>query len=672
IRNYVRDLRVRSKLFLMLLLPVAALLCFSVSGIVDKARTARESNDVEQLSVLGTDLSALVHELQRERGSSGIFLGSHGATFGPELRAQRPNTDRRRAALRARLALIDVNAHGGEFAQMIAEALRRADRLSAHREAVDNQGVPLREGVQYYTDLNATLIGAIGYLSRLSSNAAINGRITAYVSLIQAKEQTGIERATLSSVFAADRFGEGMLERLVGAINSQNVYGSIFRAYASPEDRDLYEQKLQGGFADELLKLRQTALGRAQSGGFGVDPSHSFAVLTAKIDALRDVEARLSSELLESARGMHQRSISALLAFAALSAAVALGALLAALWLSLSITVPLDRASELAVAIASGDLTVLVESHGSDETGKLLSAMRTMVAKLKMMVGDVSAGASALSAAAAQVAESSQSLSQGTTEQAASVEETTSNLEQMSSSISQNAEHSLQTEEIAKRALRDADESSRAVREATEAMNAIAAKVSIIEEIAYETNLLALNAAIEAARAGDQGRGFAVVAAEVRKLAERSRAAAKEISVLATSSVKVADQSGTRLTELLPVIRQTAELVQEVAESSREQATGVAQINKAMAQVDEVTQRNAAAAEEMASTAEEMAAQAEGLRRTMDFFQLGTASAASSASGSPGDAQRIVLSAPIVRPGRNRANGGGGRVAPRDEEFERF
>jgi methyl-accepting chemotaxis protein len=180
-------------------------------------------------------------------------------------------------------------------------------------------------------------------------------------------------------------------------------------------------------------------------------------------------------------------------------------------------------------------------------------------------------------------------------------------------------------EQMAVKGARDADASQSAVGQTVEAMNAIAAKISIIEEIAYQTNLLALNAAIEAARAGDHGRGFAVVATEVRKLAERSQVASKEIIGLTTSSLQTADRSGALLRELVPTIQKVADLAQEVAASSGEQSTGVSQVNKAMGQVDQVTQRNASASEELSSTSEEMASQAESLQQLMAYFKVGGA-----------------------------------------------
>jgi methyl-accepting chemotaxis protein len=274
------------------------------------------------------------------------------------------------------------------------------------------------------------------------------------------------------------------------------------------------------------------------------------------------------------------------------------------------------------MAQGSGDLTKRIQINWKDEIGEMAKSFNLFVQKLEQIIGEVRTSSDGIASAAGQVASSAASLSQGTSEQAASIEETTSSLEEMSASITQNAENSRQMEQMAFKGARDSEGSGAAVRETVTAMKQIAEKISIIEEIAYQTNLLALNAAIEAARAGDHGRGFAVVATEVRKLAERSQTAAREIGALALTSVGVAERSGELLRELVPAIKKTAELVQEVAASSIEQSTGVDQINRAMASVDTVTQRNASSAEELSSTAEELASQSEALQQLMGFFRV--------------------------------------------------
>ncbi len=288
-------------------------------------------------------------------------------------------------------------------------------------------------------------------------------------------------------------------------------------------------------------------------------------------------------------------------------------------------------AAAAARRVAEGDLGFAIATRGTDERSAI-GALRAMVAKLAEVTSQVRSAASTVASAAGQVMASAQSMSSGTSEQAASMEETTSSLEEMTASITANAENSRQMDHIAARGARDAELAGEAVLQTVEQMQTIAEKISIIQEIAYQTNLLSLNAAIEAARAGEHGKGFAVVAAEVRRLAERSQVAAKEISALTATSVKIAERSGQLLSELVPAIRKTAELVQEVTATSAEQAAGVTQINNAVAQVDQVTQRNAAAAEELSATSEEMAAQAETLLAMMAFFKLADGNGAKGAA----------------------------------------
>ena len=273
--------------------------------------------------------------------------------------------------------------------------------------------------------------------------------------------------------------------------------------------------------------------------------------------------------------------------------------------------------------LMEGDLTATVEVTSGDELGKTLLSVDQLTARLEKIIANVLGQADGLGSASSQVAASSQELSRGTSEQATAVEATTSSLEEMNASIRQNADNSRQLEQMALKGVHDVEDCGKVVEEALTAMQTIAQKISIVEEIAYQTNLLALNAATEAARAGEHGKGFAVVAAEVRKLAERSQAAASEIGDVASSSVRVASRSRELLSELVPSIQKTAELVQEVAAASREQSSGVGQITEAMGQMDRVTRRNASSSEELSSTAEQLSSQAQGLKQLMSFFRVG-------------------------------------------------
>lgn len=289
---------------------------------------------------------------------------------------------------------------------------------------------------------------------------------------------------------------------------------------------------------------------------------------------------------------------------------------------TMSITRPLGQAVDVATQISNGELTAKIGETGKDETGQLLAAIKNMIEKLLVVVVDVKSAAENVAAGSQELSSSSEQMSQGATEQAASIEEVSSSMEQMVSNIRQNADNAQQTDKIATKSSGDAKDSGKAVTETVSAMREIAGKISIIEEIARQTNLLALNAAIEAARAGEHGKGFAVVASEVRKLAERSQTAAREISQLSSSSVEVAEQAGEMLSKLVPDIQKTAELVQEISGASNEQNAGVDQINKAIQQLDQVIQQNAGASEEMASTAEELSSQAEQLQGAISFFKI--------------------------------------------------
>jgi len=270
--------------------------------------------------------------------------------------------------------------------------------------------------------------------------------------------------------------------------------------------------------------------------------------------------------------------------------------------------------------VAKGDLTVELKKR--NENDELIQSLSEMVKSTANIISEFQSAANNILSSSEQMSTTSQTLSQGASEQASSAEEVSSSIEEMAANIQQNTDNARQTEKIAITAANGIDRVNEAAGQTLKFMQEIADKVSIIGEIARQTNILALNAAVEAARAGEHGKGFAVVAAEVRKLAERSHTAAVEIDALTKTSVITTEEAGRMMSSLAPEISKTARLVQEIAAASIEQNSGAEQVNNAIQQLNHVTQQNAAASEQMATSSEELAGQAQQLMDLISYFKI--------------------------------------------------
>ncbi|MBC3933843.1 methyl-accepting chemotaxis protein [Undibacterium rugosum] len=417
--------------------------------------------------------------------------------------------------------------------------------------------------------------------------------------------------------------------------NYENAYEKLITVEAERKLFAEYKQKWSQ-YLLENAKLVDLSIQNDRDAALAVLRGSS-STLNADILALADKMVKLNVEggqasYDDSAR-IYQSSRNWILAAMAVSAAIGISL---AYWIAKIVSTPLQHAVKLAKTVAAGDLTSRIESHSKDETGQLLDALKEMNASLCTVVSQVRAGTDTIAIASSEIATGNMDLSSRTESQAGSLEETASSMEELTSTVKHNHDNARQASQLAHSASEVAQRGGKVVSDVVSTMDSINTSskqivdiISVIDGIAFQTNILALNAAVEAARAGEQGRGFAVVASEVRSLAQRSADAARQIKSLITSSVEQVEQgnrlvsdAGKTMQEVVDSVRRVSDIISEITAASSEQSAGIEQVNTAVIHIDQMTQENAALVEQAAAAASSLQEQAANLSKVVSVFRL--------------------------------------------------
>jgi methyl-accepting chemotaxis protein len=456
-----------------------------------------------------------------------------------------------------------------------------------------------------------------------------------------------VQRAALRSVIATSVESKQAQHALHNEAENQFADAmSVYEKTITGADEAQLAEQIKTAWANylavdkQVLALSESNNQEAASALVSGDSATAFAAVTEAINKDVAFQTSGSSTARDGAAATYH---SALIGTGISSVlAIAIG-IATAMTITRSITVPMQKAVTIAQTVASGDLTSKIDVQGRDEAAQLLGALKVMNVNLSNLIGQVRTGSETIATGAAQIAAGNTDLSSRTEEQAASLEETAASMEELTSTVRQNAESANEGNTLAANAAEIAVRGGEAVgrvvhtmREISGSSKKVADIIGTIEGIAFQTNILALNAAVEAARAGEQGRGFAVVAGEVRSLAQRAAAAAKEIKELINESVdrvttgtEQVDEAGRTIDEVVFTVRRMTDLMGEIAGASNEQHKGIEQVGSAVAQMDQVTQQNAALVEQASAAAQSMAEQARRLSDAVSVFKLSGTSAQS-------------------------------------------
>jgi len=629
--SFLENAKVSKRISLGLLLPILGMLYFSGVTLLEKKTIVSEMENLQELAELAPTISALVHELQKERGTSAVYIGSKGAKFVKELPSQWALSSTKHEDLKQALAVFDAAAFSTNLSNKVKVATEALANLEGTRQNVKALNITVPKMAGYYTPTIAKLLKIVEEMAVLSNNADVTKSITAYTAFLQAKERAGIERAMGGAGFGAGEFSPVIYQKFLQLIAMQDTFLSTFDIYATQEQREFLKTTLVGPDVDEVNRMRDIAIKSPNTKDVqGITGPYWFGTITKKINLLKVVEDKVSNDLLARTQDIKTSALTSFITLTVVILALIAVTAILVLFIGRSIARPISSMTQEMTALANGDQSVDIDgTHRGDEIGEMAravvvfkenmikaselaaaqkaeqdeklkhSAVRDraiaeLESKVTGIVEAVSKGSVNIIAIAGKMGKKIDTSSSRSLDVAEASSRTTSNVEtvasaaeELSASVAEISSQMSKGSEIANVAEKEAREANQRVQELSVAADKIGEVVSLITDIADQTNLLALNATIEAARAGEAGKGFAVVASEVKNLANQTAKATEQIILQIKDMQNATDESARAIHGFGETIAKISESSSATAAAVEQQGAATSEIARNMQEVRE-------------------------------------------------------------------------------------
>ena len=617
--SLLNNLRVGVKLLCLIFIPLVTLLIFSVILVTERYRMVQESVLLDQGVTLATKISIVIHELQKERGTSAGFLGSKGKNFGENLQKQRQLSDEKIKELRAFLQNIALEEYPKNVNDALQVSLKSIDEINTIRSGVDSLNVKVGDILGYYTSTIAKSIQTIVEVISISTSDVVTRNLIAYVNFITAKENAGQERAVLSNTFSADRFADGIYNRFLALTVAQGIFLEEFKRYASSKNYDAYLKVTSDQSFSEVERMRQIARDKFMVGGFGVEGPYWFDTITRKINLLKEVEDKLAEDLIHQIKEIEDKNSFSFWLVLSISSVVILITLVAGYLIANSITsrIRVMRRYLMELKETKNINQELRLGKSADEIGVIGGVLNEFLDSIRQVFVQLAPQSKENLKTAQNLLNSANSVMTRTNEGFELSNKTEATGEEVEITLKHSIDKTNSTMHDILNAKEELDKVSsliinfvESIRKDAELQEDLVQNVTMldkeaqnvkgilnaIDDIASQTNLLALNAAIEAARAGEHGRGFAVVADEVRQLAERTQHSLNEIDAIINTIVQSINGVNTQITQnakgfyqiveesqtLQDAIASIADRIQSVSVLAEETMEGSAALGKDM------------------------------------------------------------------------------------------